>query len=363
VIALLLAGAVLVPDAIASAVRDVFAQVTLGRLLVVGAALVPAAAIAQRTRLARAGRYVDRIPWPAAVALVSVVFGVVWYALGRATTLPRVFGDELTHAELARGFAENGSLSAHGYGSATAAVNALVYRLTDGGASAYHAIQAINAAVMATAALPAYLLARRALPHRWALAVAALTVAAPWLSYSSLVMTEALFYPVFLWFALALARALERPTKKRQAVLVLALAAAYVTRTQAVVLGAAVVSAVLLYGWRRGTTRRIVRAFLPTWLLYLVPAFFLVAGSALGAWRPLGAYGVLAHGWWHPHGLVLWTAANVTALSLGLGVLTALAAPLGVAALLRREASEVELVMRAQKVNPLRRVGLLRRLL
>ena len=101
---------------------------------------------------------------------------------------------------------------------------------------------------MVSAAFPAYLLAERALSHRGALAVAALAVVVPWMVYARFVMTEAAFYPVFLLFGLALVRALEKPSARRQLVLALALALAFATRTQAVALAGAVVSAVVLHG-------------------------------------------------------------------------------------------------------------------
>ena len=71
---------------------------------------------------------------------------------------------------------------------------------------------------------------------RYALAAAALTLALPTLGYSALVMSEALFLPVATLALWSLARALERPTAGRQALLALAVTAAIATRLQAVVL-------------------------------------------------------------------------------------------------------------------------------
>ena len=56
-------------------------------------------------------------------------------------------------------------------------------------------------------------------------------------------MTENVFYPVFLWLALALVAALERPTLVRQLLLLAACALAFVTRAQTVAIVAAVLTA------------------------------------------------------------------------------------------------------------------------
>jgi hypothetical protein len=74
-------------------------------------------------------------------------------------------------------------------------------------------------------------------------------------------------------------------------------------------------------------------------------AIVLGLGAATGVVNPFGAYQKLIDtglGALHPHGLLLWTAANVTSISLGAGVLAALAFPLGVAQLLRRGSADRE---------------------
>ena len=81
---------------------------------------------------------------------------------------------------------------------------------------------------------------------RWALVAAALTLALPGLAYSGLVMTEVVFYPVFVLAAWATAAALASPTRGRQALLVGALCLALATRLQAVVLLPVFVTAFVL---------------------------------------------------------------------------------------------------------------------
>ncbi len=118
----------------------------------------------------------NQVPWPLSARTRRRRGGGRWYSLGRALAVPRIFADELIYAEAARGLAENGRLPVHGYGIVTPAVDAMAYLLTGNDVDAYRLIQAINVVVMVSAAFPAYLLAKRALSHRGALAVAALAV-------------------------------------------------------------------------------------------------------------------------------------------------------------------------------------------
>jgi hypothetical protein len=66
-------------------------------------------------------------------------------------------------------------------------------------AEAYPAIKVFNAFLMASLCFPVWLLARRMLRRRAALAVALLSLCLPALGYASDVMAEDLFYPLCLW--------------------------------------------------------------------------------------------------------------------------------------------------------------------
>jgi hypothetical protein len=299
----------------------------------------------QASHRATAGSRLDDAPWAAGLLAVSAVAGVVWYSLDRARVLPRTFADELLHEEVARGIAQSGNLSTHGYGLVSGLIDAVAFRVAGDGASVFHLIQLLNVIVMVTASVPAFLLAGRVVGRPSALVVAALTLLVPWMSYSQMITTEAAFYPVFLLFVLALVRALEEPSRSRQLVLAAALVLAFETRTQAVALVGAIVLAVVIQGLSRGRTKAVLRAFAPTWIAYGAVAVVVVLAAAAGLFNPLGAYQKLLDtglGALHPHGLLLWTAANVTSISLGAGVLAALAFPLGVAELLRRRSTTSE---------------------
>jgi hypothetical protein len=76
--------------------------------------------------------------------------------------------------------------------------------------------------------------------------------------YAGTLMTENAFYPVFMWLAYALVRALDRPTARRQMIVLALCVLAFLTRAQAVALIAAVLSAPLVLAWiERGRPRRL----------------------------------------------------------------------------------------------------------
>ena len=99
---------------------------------------------------------------------------------------------------------------------------------------------------MSLAAIPAFFLARRVVGPGLSLLAAVLAVSLPSLVYTGSVMTENVFYPVFLTAALLLALVLERPTTARLVLLLIAVGVASATRVQAVVLVPALLTAPLL---------------------------------------------------------------------------------------------------------------------
>ena len=99
---------------------------------------------------------------------------------------------------------------------------------------------------MSLTAVPVYLIARRLVTRGLALTAAALSVSILSMTYTGTVMTENAFYPVTAVWALLLVRTLERPTLGRQAVLVVAILVAYLTRAQAALFVPALVTAILI---------------------------------------------------------------------------------------------------------------------
>jgi hypothetical protein len=248
---------------------------------------------------------IRRVPvWTWLLGIVGVSF-VVRALLAREMVAPFIMVDELVYSELGRSVADHAAftirgVSASGYGIVYPLLIAPAYALFDSLPDAYAAVKTINALVMSLAALPAYWIARFVVGRGLALLGAVLAVALPSLVYTGTVMTENAFYPVFLLAVGALLWALERPTPARQAALLGALGLAYATRSQAIALVAAALSAPLLAAaLGAGTLRRQARAFAPT---YAVVVAGLVVLTAVQAARGrelsdlLGAYSVVGDG-------------------------------------------------------------------
>ena len=186
--------------------------------------------------------------WLAAIVVGSAVFRAV---LGRGIVAPFIMVDEVIWAELARGIADAGEPLLRGepdpgYSVLYPLVLSPLYAIFQSLPDAYEAVKAANAVLMSLAAVPAFFLARRVVRDGFALLAALLAVALPSLAYTGTVMTENLFYPLFLLVALALVLVLEEPTPRRVALLVVFLGLAFAVRVQAVALVAAIVLAPLV---------------------------------------------------------------------------------------------------------------------
>jgi hypothetical protein len=192
-----------------------------------------------------------RREWGVLGALVLVSAGLrAWAAL--EVPVPWIAPDEMVYGLLGRGLYEHGSLDILGgptpfYSLLTPVFVGLplsVFSLGRG----YDVLQGLQALAMSLAAVPVYLWGRSLVSRRPALVAAALAVAAPGLTYAGLVMTEVLFYPLFVVAAWAAAEAIARPSLRTQALLVVAVAAVSATRLQAIVLLPAFATAAALDG-------------------------------------------------------------------------------------------------------------------
>ena len=130
------------------------------------------------------GDSLRRAPAWAWVALVVAASVALRAWLGSRMPAPFIFTDELQYQENARSLAAGEGLEARGepYGIASVVyplVLAPAYALLEGLPDAYAAARTINAVVMSLAAIPAYAIARRVLPFRWAILAAVLAVAVP----------------------------------------------------------------------------------------------------------------------------------------------------------------------------------------
>lgn len=172
-----------------------------------------------------------------------------------------IFPDETVYAELAKALAYTGEFAirdnpgTNGLGVVYPALIAPAFFLFDRVADAHDAVKAINSVLMSVTAIPVYLIGRRLVSRALALTAAGLSLAIPAMTYTGTVMTENAFYPVTATWALFLIRALDRPTLLRQALVVVGIALAYLTRAQAAIFVPVLVTAVFLvawldYGWR-----------------------------------------------------------------------------------------------------------------
>jgi hypothetical protein len=273
--------------------------------------------------------------WAWLVAIVALSAAVrAWLARGMLG--PFIMVDELIYSEMAKSFAshlhfEVRGLPARGYGAVYPALISPGYWLFDRIPAAYAAVKTINSVVMSLAAVPTYFIARRVVRKWSALFAALLAVAVPSMVYTATVMTENAYYPLFLLAALALVALLERPTTVNLMLFFGAFALAYLVRSQAIVVGAAAVTAPLLLGlFRRGAFRSTLWAY--RWLYGVVAAgaVLLVAAQTargLPLSSLLGAYSVIVSGGNYNLGdsahYVLWHAAE---LDLYLGVIPVAAA-------------------------------------
>ena len=221
--------------------------------------------------------------------------------------------------------------------------------------TAFRAIHLFNSLLMASAAIPAYLLARQVV--RWspaALLVAALTVAVPWIGMSTLVMTEVAAYPAFVWAVLAIHRALVEPSPRRDLIALVAVVLAFVARTQFVVLAIALPLLIVLHevGFAFGSPseeprgRRLRAALARAVRGHVVVAAATALGLLVAAWLVardrfsilLGSYGGAARGEIIPAGTGDYAAQLVAIVGVGVGIVPVVLAAAWAAATLVRPA-------------------------
>ncbi len=114
--------------------------------------------------------------------------------------------------------------------------------------TAYKAAHLLNAVLMASTAIPAYLLTRElGRPRLVAHLVAATSIVVPWVVLSMMLITEAAAYPAFVWTCLAIVRAVAVASPRRDLVAIAAVALATLTRTQFGVLAVVLLLSALLH--------------------------------------------------------------------------------------------------------------------
>lgn len=209
---------------------------------------------------------VERLRPETLLPLLAVYFVLVtlyvWQAWRRET--PTVFTDELELTQLSRSVADAGEAARRGEARG---FTSLVPWLTAPGwwipgvSDAYATIKYVQALVMASAMVPAYLLARSIVSYPWALFAATATIAAPALSYAPILVEEPWAYPAAALALLLVYRATVRTTWRAVGLAVAACILAAACRSQLVALFPVLGISLAAVGWR---SRR-ARAWRSSW--------------------------------------------------------------------------------------------------
>jgi hypothetical protein len=278
-----------------------------------------------------------------AVALAAVVVGafVVYALLSTLVSVPRVHPDEVRYMIGASSWLEGEGLSLrgdeYGFGPLHAAVLSLVLWLSSDLVAAYPWFKVVNALFFALTAVPVYFLARRLVSAWWAVLAAGLSVAIPSSISVGTVMTESM---AFLTGAIALYAtmlALEKPTVRRQLLLLAAIAVAFLTRSQLGILYVGWLLALGLHWWISPTARVSVRKLWPSALPLVAAAGVLLSRVASGS-SPrdsLGAYWELWRGY-SPFGVTKWVVYHLADIEIYLAVIPLAVTPIVLVELIRR---------------------------
>ena len=273
--------------------------------------------------LARLGNALGSIPAGVALPWIVVAAFATRVGLDHDAATPRIFADELIYSGIGKALAAGAGFELRGmpigvdYTPLYVLLLSVVYRFAEDGAEAYSAIQKLNAVAMSMTAVPAYFLARRIVSYGWSLLVSALSVAVPAMAYTSLVITEPIFYSGFVAACLVITLTMEHPTVMRQALCIGSICALAAIRVQALVLIPAFITAVLITGFSARSLASLRRFVAAGAMLAVLAAGLLVAhrGDVTG---PLGAYGVLVRDYsvWE---IGRWLVFNVAVLDVSLG--------------------------------------------
>ena len=288
------------------------------------------------------GAWTRRVsPAALAVAGLVVVSTIVRFAAARWFTTPWIAPDEMVYGLIGESLWSSGTLEVRGlpspyYSILTPALVGAPLALLDL-ADGIRWAQLLQALAASLVAVPTYRWARRLAPTRWAIAAAAITLAAPALHYAGFLMTEPLTLTVVTAALLALARAVEDPTTWRYGIFAAWATAAAAVRLQALVLLPAFLIAVALdavaardrsrlrpLAWLAGVA---VLVALAVGALVVVRGGELSAESVLGAYTPLGERSGVDSDWMVA---ILWHAFDVAILGLAIPVLAIAALALSV---------------------------------
>jgi hypothetical protein len=250
------------------------------------------------------GPLIEALPL-ALIVLAATAFAARW---SLATDEWRVMTDEMQYLKLAQSVSETLSPLPYVHGESYGSYSQLFPILLAPALwlfdvpIAFRIGHALNALLMASTAVPAYLLTRLLVPSRLAaLTAGALSAFVPWLTFSLSLMTESVGYPAFMWAAFASVLSLVRPSVKHDALALVAIFAAYLARTQFIFLALAFPVAVLLHealyrlagAAPRHWPRRLwdgLRAGVASHPLVVAATVIGLIGLVISSYAPLGSY-------------------------------------------------------------------------
>jgi hypothetical protein len=251
------------------------------------------------------------------------------------------FPDEYIYTQLARSIA-HGHLAIRGaqahFPALLEPLLAAPFWTTNDPLLAYRLTLVMHGIAMALAAIPVYLLARRIGATRWQRTlVAALTVVAPTMTWSTYVTADAIAYPLALGAIAAGVAALENPRKRTQLLFLALSGLATFARVQYVILPVAFIVAAFIV--ERGNPLRTARRYRFSLVLIAAPV---LGGAALGLHRLLGYYGSLLAFHIDVIGMLHWMAIDSMLIAFATGFALAPGAVAGLCLSLRRGAARVD---------------------
>ena len=299
-----------------------------------------------------------RLPPFQIVGLFLVFAATAGLALWQASNhlSPTIFTDELEMTKLARSIADTGHAELHGKAVSIAPLAAYLsapFWWIGNVPTAYGAVKALGAVVMASAVFPAYGLARLAVRPGWALFAAAGTGLAPALAYSPILVKEPTAYPAATLALFLIARWAAAPGLRRFGLALAACVLGYMAKDQLAALFPVLGLTAGIMAWQADRAR----AFRATWsrsdwvgAIVLGIGAVIIADAYIGhrstSWYVSTAFfkdRMLDYG--------LWAAG---ALTIGLGIVPTIA---GLASIVRPRGEEREPGVQALAVVTLAAVG------
>ncbi|WP_312318581.1 glycosyltransferase family 39 protein [Stenotrophomonas sp.] len=299
-------------------------------LLALAAGVAFVAVVARWTQEEEAAPSVPPVPW---AQLCALWLGVSLIRFVAVQLLPYWSGDEYAYKMIASGIWTGGGRAGipgaeqiqHPTNLPSMLYPYLIAPSFAFGDAFYSGIRLINALVVSSGLIPAYLVARRILGHRLSLFVAVASVLLPGVFISAYAVTEVLYFPLYLWTVWSGLRYLERPGSVAAAIAFgVWIGVLLNVRLNGITLLIALLMAMALVSLRERSVMQLLKR--PTWLLvppvsYLVFKGISINVSAADDGGSLGMYDGKLQGWHHTlmsdmHGAVGLLLGHLTILAI-----------------------------------------------